>query len=45
MTKSKIDLSAAPNAAFQIDGGEVRILNDDEILSTILDPEDIHQLT
>lgn len=30
---------------FKIDGGEVRILNDDEILSTILDPEDIHQLT
>ena len=30
---------------FQIDGGEVRILNDDEILSTILDTEDIHQLT
>ena len=30
---------------FQIDGGEVRILNDDEILATILDPEDIHQLT
>jgi|TARA_R110000744_G_scaffold9982_3_gene31498 co-chaperonin GroES (HSP10) len=30
---------------FQIDGGEVRILNDDEILSTVLDPEDIHQLT
>jgi co-chaperonin GroES (HSP10) len=29
---------------FQIDGGEVRILNDDEVLSTILDPEDIHQL-
>jgi co-chaperonin GroES (HSP10) len=29
---------------FQIDGGEVRILNDDEILSTILDPEDIHNL-
>lgn len=27
---------------FQIDGGEVRILNDDEILATILDPEDIH---
>tara|TARA_R110000751_G_scaffold96246_1_gene187791 strand:- start:244 stop:804 length:561 start_codon:yes stop_codon:yes gene_type:complete len=30
---------------FQIDGGEVRILNDDEILSTILDPEDIYQST
>ena len=27
---------------FQIDGGEVRILNDDEILAQILDPEDIH---
>nr|ASN63240.1 co-chaperonin GroES [uncultured virus] len=29
---------------FQIDGGEVRILNDDEILATILDPEDIQHL-
>ena len=29
---------------FQIDGGEVRILNDDEVLATILDPEDIHHL-
>jgi len=29
---------------FQIDGGEIRILNDDEILATILDPEDIHHL-
>ena len=29
---------------FQIDGGEVRILNDDEILAQILDPEDIHHL-
>ena len=26
---------------FNIDGGEVRILNDDEILAKILDPEDI----
>ena len=26
---------------FFIEGGEVRILNDDEILATILDPEDI----
>ena len=26
---------------FRIDGGEVRILNDDEILATISDPEDI----
>jgi len=29
---------------FQIDGGEVRVLNDDEILATIMDPEDIHHL-
>ena len=26
---------------FKIEGGEVRILNDDEILATIKDPEDI----
>lgn len=26
---------------FRIDGGEVRIINDDEILATISDPEDI----
>ena len=26
---------------FKIDGGEVRILNDDEVLAKILDPEDI----
>lgn len=26
---------------FRIDGGEVRILNDDEVLATILDPEDV----
>lgn len=29
---------------FKIDGGEVRILNDDEILATINDPEDILSL-
>jgi len=26
---------------FKIDGGEIRILNDDEIIATIADPEDI----
>ena len=26
---------------FRIEGGEVRILNDDEVLASILDPEDI----
>jgi co-chaperonin GroES (HSP10) len=26
---------------FRIDGGEVRILNDDEILATIQSPEDV----
>ena len=29
---------------FTIDGGEVRILNGDEILAKILDPEDIHHI-
>jgi len=28
-------------ARMNIDGGEIRILNDDEILATIRDPEDI----
>lgn len=31
-------------ARINIDGGEVRILNDDEILATILDPQDILHL-
>jgi co-chaperonin GroES (HSP10) len=26
---------------FRIEGGELRILNDDEIIATILDPRDI----
>ena len=26
---------------FKIDGGEVRILNDDEVIATILDPDDV----
>jgi co-chaperonin GroES (HSP10) len=28
-------------ARFKIDGGEVRILNDDEVIAVIQDPEDI----
>jgi co-chaperonin GroES (HSP10) len=28
-------------ARFRIDGGEVRILNDDEVIAVIQDPEDI----
>ena len=29
---------------FKIDGGEVRIINDDEVIATILEPEDIKQV-
>lgn len=29
---------------FKIDGGEIRILNDDEVIATILDPNDIKQV-
>ena len=29
---------------FRIEGGEVRILNDDEIIATILEPDDIHHI-
>lgn len=31
-------------ARIQIDGGEIRILNDDEVLATIKDPEDIRHM-
>jgi co-chaperonin GroES (HSP10) len=28
-------------ARFRIDGGEVRIINDDEVIATIMDPADV----
>jgi co-chaperonin GroES (HSP10) len=31
-------------ARFTIDGGEVRIINDDEVIATILDPDDIRHI-
>jgi|TARA_R110002020_G_scaffold88084_3_gene216621 co-chaperonin GroES (HSP10) len=31
-------------ARFKIDGGEVRIINDDEIIATILEPDDIKHI-
>jgi co-chaperonin GroES (HSP10) len=30
---------------FSIEGGEVRIINDDEVIGTIMDPDDIHTLS
>jgi len=29
---------------FKIDGGEVRLINDDEVIATILDPDDIKHI-
>jgi co-chaperonin GroES (HSP10) len=29
---------------FRIEGGEVRIINDDEVIATIVDPEDIQHI-
>ena len=31
-------------ARFKIEGGEVRIINDDEVIATILEPDDIKQV-
>ena len=31
-------------ARFRIEGGEVRIINDDEVIATILEPDDIHHV-
>ena len=29
---------------FKIDGGEVRIINDDEVIATLLEPDDVHHV-
>lgn len=39
--KDWVMFSRYAGSRFQIDGGEVRILNDDEVLAKIADPEDI----
>ena len=36
-----IIFSRYAGSRFKIDGGEVRVLNDDEVISTISDPSDI----
>ena len=36
-----IIFSRYAGSRFKIDGGEVRVLNDDEVISTIIDPNDI----
>ena len=36
-----IIFSRYAGSRFKIDGGEVRVLNDDEVISTIKDPNDI----
>ena len=36
-----IIFSRYAGSRFKIDGGEVRVLNDDEVISTISDPNDI----
>ena len=37
----QIYLGLYAGSRFKIDGGEVRLLNDDEVLATISNPEDI----
>jgi len=39
--KDWIVFSRYAGSRFKIDGGEVRILNDDEVIAVIQDPEDI----
>ena len=39
--KDWIIFSRYAGSRFKIDGGEVRVLNDDEVISTIADPNDI----
>jgi len=39
--KDWIVIARYAGSRFRIEGGEVRIINDDEVLATILDPDDI----
>jgi co-chaperonin GroES (HSP10) len=39
--KDWVVFSRYAGSRFRIEGGEVRILNDDEILATVHDPDDI----
>ena len=39
--KDWIILARSAGSRLRIEGGEVRIINDDEVLATILDPDDI----
>ena len=41
MEKDWIIFGRYAGARFKIDGGEVRVLNDDEVIAVIQDPEDI----
>ena len=37
-------IGRSSGSRFKIDGGEVRIINDDEVIATILEPDDIKQV-
>tara|TARA_R100000426_G_C4822352_1_gene111021 strand:+ start:189 stop:668 length:480 start_codon:yes stop_codon:yes gene_type:complete len=39
--KQWICIGRYSGSRFKIDGGEVRIINDDEVIATILDPDDV----
>ena len=39
--KSWVCIGRYSGSRFKIDGGEVRIINDDEVIATVLDPDDI----
>jgi len=42
--KSWVCIGRYAGARFRIEGGEVRIINDDEVIATIADPEDIQHV-
>jgi len=42
--KSWVCIGRYSGSRFKIDGGEVRIINDDEVIATVLDPDDIRHI-
>lgn len=42
--KSWVCIGRYSGSRFKIEGGEVRIINDDEVIATVLDPDDIRHI-
>tara|TARA_R100001126_G_scaffold78077_1_gene46704 strand:+ start:602 stop:1078 length:477 start_codon:yes stop_codon:yes gene_type:complete len=44
LEKQWVCIGRYSGSRFKIDGGEVRIINDDEVIATVLDPDDVKHI-